>query len=102
GLAVALDGLRIVAIAMFMLVAGMEVDLTTLRRQGRTASVVSLLGIIVPLVTGFAAAWFFPAVLGKEPHGDRLLFAAFIATAMSISALPVIARTLMDLDLYRS
>lgn len=101
-LAIALDGLRTVAIAMFMLVAGLEVDLSTLRRQGRTASVVSVMGIVVPLLTGFSAAWFFPTALGKEPHGDQFLFAAFIATAMSISALPVIARTLMDLNLYRS
>ena len=34
--------------------------------------------------------------------GLNLLFALFMATALSISALPVIAKTLMDLNLYRS
>lgn len=101
-LAVALDGLRTVAIALFMLVAGLDVDLSTMRRQGKAASVVSLTGMLFPFVTGFAAAWFYPSILGKEPRDDHFLFAAFIATAMSISALPVIARTLMDLNLYRS
>ncbi len=100
--ALAFDGLRTVAITLFMLVAGLEVDLNTIRRQGRTASVVSVLGMVFPFVTGFAAGWFAPGLLGKEPHGDHFIFAAFIATAMSISALPVIARTLMDLNLYRS
>ena len=31
-----------------------------------------------------------------------LVFALFIGTALSISALPVIIKTLMDLNLYRS
>ena len=101
-LAVAQEGLRTVAIVLFMLVAGMEVDLSVVRRQGKSASVVSLMGMLVPLVTGFAAAWFFPQALGGNHIRDPFIFAAFIATAMSISALPVIARILMDLNLYRS
>lgn len=100
--AIALDALRTISIVLFMLVAGMEVDLTAIRRQGKTASVVSLSGILAPLATGFAAAWVFPHWLGREPGSNHFVFAAFIATAMAISALPVIARTLLDLDLYRS
>jgi Kef-type K+ transport system membrane component KefB/mannitol/fructose-specific phosphotransferase system IIA component (Ntr-type) len=33
---------------------------------------------------------------------DPVIFALFLATAIAISALPVIAKTLMDLDLYRT
>jgi Kef-type K+ transport system membrane component KefB/mannitol/fructose-specific phosphotransferase system IIA component (Ntr-type) len=40
--------------------------------------------------------------MGIEAGADPLLFALFMATALSISALPVIAKTLMDLNLYRS
>jgi len=47
-------------------------------------------------------AWYFPYLLGYQSGADPLIFALFIATALSISALPVIAKTLMDLDLYRS
>jgi Kef-type K+ transport system membrane component KefB len=36
------------------------------------------------------------------PSIDRPVFALFMATAMSISAVPVIARILMDLDLYKT
>lgn len=101
-LAVAQEGLRTVAIVLYMLVAGMEVNLSLIQRQGKSASVVSMMGILLPLVTGFAAAWMFPQILGRTPGTDPVIFAAFIATAMSISALPVIARTLIDLNLYRS
>ena len=38
-----------------------------------------------------------------RPSGaDRLIFALFVGTALSISALPVIAKILMDLNLLRS
>ena len=103
GGALVLDGMMTLAITLFLLVAGMEVDLSTIWRQGRTAITVSLAGIIGPFGVGFAAAWFFPQLIGGQTGGPNgLVFALFIGTALSISALPVIIKTLMDLNLYRS
>jgi Kef-type K+ transport system membrane component KefB/mannitol/fructose-specific phosphotransferase system IIA component len=103
GGALVLDGMLTLAITLFLLVAGMEVDLSTLWRQGKTAITVSLAGIIGPFGVGFAAAWFFPQLIGGQTGGPNgLVFALFIGTALSISALPVIIKTLMDLNLYRS
>jgi len=39
---------------------------------------------------------------GRHEEAEPLTFALFFATALSISALPVIAKTLMDMGLYRS
>lgn len=100
--AIALDALTTLAITLFLLVAGIEIDLTTVWRQGKTALTVAITGMIVPFVLGFVPAWFFPRVMGGESGADPLIFALFMATALSISALPVIAKTLMDLKLYRS
>jgi Kef-type K+ transport system membrane component KefB/mannitol/fructose-specific phosphotransferase system IIA component len=102
GGALAFDGLTTLAIALFLLVAGMEVDLSTVWRQGKTALNVGIAGIVVPFAIGFAAAWYLPGLLGREIGANPLIFALFMATALSISALPVIAKTLMDLNLYRS
>jgi Kef-type K+ transport system membrane component KefB/mannitol/fructose-specific phosphotransferase system IIA component (Ntr-type) len=99
---IALDGLTTVAIVLFLLVAGMEVDLSTVWRQGKAAMIVSTLGILVPFVLGFATAWSFPGLVGHDPRQQLLIFALFFATALSISALPVIAKTLMDVNMYRS
>lgn len=104
---IALKGLTTLSIALFLLVAGMEVDLSTIWRQGRSAMFVSMGGIVIPFALGFAVALALPMViegrtLGREDGADPLLFALFFATALSISALPVIAKTLMDLGLYRS
>ncbi len=99
---IALKGLTTLAIVLFLLVAGMEVNLSTIWRQGRSAFAVSIAGIVFPFAIGFISAWLAPGGLGREPGADRLIFALFFATALSISALPVIAKTLMDLNLYRS
>jgi Kef-type K+ transport system membrane component KefB/mannitol/fructose-specific phosphotransferase system IIA component (Ntr-type) len=97
-----LNGFSTLAAALFLLVAGMEVDLSSVWRQGRTAIGVSLAGVAIPFALTFATAWFVPALLGPEPGQDRLIFALFLATALAISALPVIAKILMDLDLLRT
>jgi Kef-type K+ transport system membrane component KefB/mannitol/fructose-specific phosphotransferase system IIA component (Ntr-type) len=44
----------------------------------------------------------FPRFLGAQSGADPLIFALFVGTALSISALPVIAKILIDLNLLRS
>src|SRR5690606_6788562 len=101
-IAVLLDGIGSLAIVLFLLVAGMEVDLSVVWRQGRSALKVGILSTIIPFAVGLSAAWWMPRALGQPANVDLLIFALFVATAMAISALPVIAKTLMDLDLYRT
>ncbi len=95
------SGLTTVALTLFMLMAGIEVQLPLAWKQGRSALVVSLMGILVPFVVGFSVALWLPERLGRGAT-DPTLFALFFATALSISALPVIAKTLMDMGLYQS
>ncbi len=99
---IVLHGISTLAIVLFLLVAGLEVDLSTVWEQGRSAMKVGVLGTLVPFVLGLIGAWVIPDMLGRPEGGDPLIFALFLATAMSISALPVIAKTLMDLNLYRT
>jgi Kef-type K+ transport system membrane component KefB len=63
---------------------------------------VSFFGVIFPFAVGSMVAGFFPRYLGAQEGADILIFALFVGTALSISALPVIARILMDLNLLRS
>ena len=100
--AIALDGLSTLAITLFLLVAGMEVDISTVWRQGKSALWVGTIGMVVPFAVGFGTGWAIPDLLGRAAGADQLHFALFFATALAISALPVIAKTLLDLGLYRS
>jgi Kef-type K+ transport system membrane component KefB len=98
--AVTLESVTTLAIVMFLLVAGLEVDLSAIKRHRRAIFAVSVSGMVIPFGLGLGAAWLAPEVFGREPKADPLIFALFFAIALSISALPVIAKTLMDLNLY--
>jgi Kef-type K+ transport system membrane component KefB/mannitol/fructose-specific phosphotransferase system IIA component (Ntr-type) len=102
GSAFARDAIANISLVLFLLVAGLEVDLSALWRQGRAAAAVGVCGMVVPFLIGFGAAWFLPRLFGAQLGADRGIFALFFGTALAITALPVIAKTLMDLNLYRT
>jgi Kef-type K+ transport system membrane component KefB/nucleotide-binding universal stress UspA family protein len=83
-----------------LVITGLETDLGLIKRRGRSALIISAGGIIVPFASGVALGWLLPAAYLAQPEA-RLVFALFMAVAMSISAVPVIAKVLMDLDLAR-
>jgi Kef-type K+ transport system membrane component KefB len=79
----------------------MELQMQLLVKQGRAAVTTSLLSLVIPFLLGFSLAYYLPGSFEYIPN-DGLLFALFMGTAMSISALPVIAKTLMDLNMLKS
>lgn len=97
-----LSAITTLAVVFFLLVAGMEVDLSTAWRSGKTAMMVSASGILVPLLVGFTVAVSVPDFLGIPPGVDVLVFALFFGTALCIAALPVISKILLDLNLFRT
>ena len=101
-LAIALSALTTLSVTLFLLVAGMELDLTKILKQKRAALFISLGGIVVPFLCGAIPAYLAPEWMGAGEAGTRGLFTLFFGTAMAISALPVIAKILMDLRLFKS
>jgi len=87
-------------ILLLLVVTGFETDLDLLRRLGRPVVGLSLGSLIIPLVMGFGLGWVMPESLWG-PGADRLSFAAFIGVALSISALPVIAKIMTEMGLMR-
>lgn len=98
---VALDGITKISAVLLLFVSGMELQMQLLVKQGRAAVTTSLLSLVIPFLLGFSLAYYLPGSLEYVPN-DGLLFALFMGTAMSISALPVIAKTLMDLNMLKS
>jgi Kef-type K+ transport system membrane component KefB len=97
-----LDGFVQIAVVMLLFIAGLEVDLHIVWQQGRLAIVTSLFGLIIPFAFGFVFPYVFPDFFGYADEGKRLAFALFMGTSMAITALPVIARILMDLNIFKS
>jgi Kef-type K+ transport system membrane component KefB len=98
---IAFDGLVNLSVVLLLFVAGLEVQLPLVLKQGKAAIYTSFFGMIIPFATGFLAAYYFPFLLGQT-EGRDIFFSIFIGTALSVSALPVIARILMDMNLFKS
>lgn len=97
-----LSGITSISVVMLLFAAGMEVELSIIRQQGKTALKASFVGLVIPLVLGFAAGHEFYRFFGENNADNILVFSLFMGTAMAISALPIIARTLMDLNLFKT
>jgi Kef-type K+ transport system membrane component KefB len=84
----------------FLFFAGLEVDLSDLKRLGRRAVLIGLIGTLVPIAAGVALVYGLPRDFwGPVAQEHFLSFALFIGMNLANSANPVIARILMDLGL---
>jgi Kef-type K+ transport system membrane component KefB len=95
-----LEVVSLIGVMFLLLITGLETDLALIRRKAGTAAGASLGGVVVPFATGLLLGWYLPDSLLASTD-QRLVFALFVATAMSISAIPVIAKVLMDMNLMR-
>jgi Kef-type K+ transport system membrane component KefB len=86
----------------FVFTAGLDASLAQVRRRGGTIAATSLLGIGVPFALGCAAVLAMPSLWPAPPGVDARRLALILGTALSISALPVIARILSDLGLQKT
>ena len=96
-----LSGYTTVAVMLLLVVAGLEIDLTVVRKSGRVVFVTSAMGLVFPFLLGWGTGFILPDSDLADP-GRRGLHAAFLGIALAISALPVIARTLLDLGLMKT
>jgi Kef-type K+ transport system membrane component KefB len=87
---------------LFVFMAGLELQPKRLRQLGLPIFWTSFLGILVPLVLGVGSVLLWPGFWRNKAQGNVPLLALFVGTMLSISALPVIARILMDLNLMKT
>lgn len=87
-------------VIFLLFLTGLETDLPLIRRLGYRAPLTSLFGILTTFGMGLALGATLPDQLLAHPD-QRLVFMLFVATAMSISAIPVLARVLMELNAIR-
>ena len=97
---IAMDGITSLAVVMLLFVAGMEVQLQIMLKQGKVAAYTSITSMVIPFVLGFSAVWFFPSMFTIT--SEKIIYALFFGIAMAVSALPVITRILMDLNLFKT
>lgn len=89
-----------IGVSFLLLLTGMETDTATLRRQGKSALYLGLLGLFGPLVFGALTAYLLPDRLIADPS-HRLAFAVFVGTVFAASSVPVVAKILLDMKMIR-
>src|SRR5262245_32291761 len=88
-----------VGLILLLFIIGLEFDFSHLRRQGRAAMTISASGVIAPFVLGLLLAAFMGPHLAEPPKRG---FALFMGTAMAITAIPVLGRIMMELNITRT
>jgi Kef-type K+ transport system membrane component KefB len=89
-----------VGVFMLLILTGSETDPDLIRRLGRATGRVALGSLVLPVLAGVGLGVVLPPEFVGE-GAQREVFALFMGTALGISALPVIAKILSDLDLMR-
>jgi len=90
-----------IGVCLFMFVVGMELDVTKLRGQARTAVLVSQISILFPYLLGVVSALFLFSSFAA-PGTKFLSFALFLGISLSITAFPVLARILAERGLTKT
>ncbi|MDG9723629.1 MULTISPECIES: cation:proton antiporter [unclassified Streptomyces] len=93
-----LDAVGQVGVVLLVGITGMELKFDLVRRRRLTAVRVSLAGLLLPLALGVGAGFLLPASIQSDDKSPTV-FALFLGVAMCVTAIPVIAKTLMDMNL---
>jgi K+:H+ antiporter len=95
-----LSGPAWIGVFLLLILTGLETDPALIRSLGRATGRVAIGSLVLPVLAGIALGFALPtSFIGGET--EHLVFALFMGTALGISALPVIAKILSDLDLMR-
>jgi Kef-type K+ transport system membrane component KefB/nucleotide-binding universal stress UspA family protein len=95
-----IEGLAQFGILLLLLLTGMETDLKLVRKVGRPAFFISIAGIVVPFVCGFALGQALPQSLLPHPEA-RLVASLFLGTALSISSVKIVAVVVREMNFMR-
>lgn len=90
-----------VGLLIFVFSAGIEVDWNYLKSKISTVLTISFLGILFPFFIGFALTLLLPDFWHNSGSMQSTELALFIGLSMCISAIPVIAKVLQELNMMK-
>jgi len=90
-----------IGVLFLLLATGFEVNISTVWKQGKVCLTMGAVGVLIAFVIGCVVFWWLPERCWG-PNADHMTFTLLLATAAAISAIPVIARILHDLEILKS
>ena len=97
-LTVVLDVIAELGVIILLFFVGLETRLSELLEVGGRATMVAVLGIIIPFILGFAFIWLTDPIGTEDLENE----AAFVATAMVATSIGITARVLGDIGAIRT
>lgn len=89
-----------IGLILLMFLIGLEFDFGHLADNRGTALSISIVGIVLPFGLGLLLGRWMHAALGL--NGSWVTFALFMAAAMSITAIPILGRIMVELNINRT
>ena len=91
-----------IGLVLLMFQIGLEFDFSHLTAKDNRSAVmrIAATGIVLPFALGFAFGYYTAPLL--SPQADHLASGLFVATAFSITALPVLGRIMMEFNMTRT
>ena len=88
-----------VGVIVLMFCAGIETDVQEMKKCGKAAFIIALIGVIVPLLGGFGVAYFFnrPGVLGSDASASVMLQNIFIGIILTATSVSITVETLKEI-----
>ena len=88
-----------VGVVILMFCAGMETDVEELKKAGTASFVIALIGVIVPLIGGYAVAYIFnrPGMIESDAGASLMLQNIFIGVILTATSVSITVETLKEL-----
>lgn len=88
-----------IGLILLMFLIGLEFDFGHVRTHGRTAALVAVSGILFPFALGLGVG---SLMLSHFPRVNGAGFSLFLATALSITAIPILGRVMVEFNIQRT
>lgn len=89
-----------IGVIVLMFIAGLETDVKELKKTGIASFIIAIIGVVVPLIGGFAVAYFFNkegVIDSSDVTASKFLQNAFIGVILTATSVSITVETLKEL-----
>lgn len=88
-----------VGVIILMFAAGLETNISEFKKTGKASFIIAVLGVIVPLIGGFAVAYIFnrPGIIDSDANTSLFLQNLFIGVILTATSVSITVETLKEI-----
>lgn len=93
-----------IGVIVLMFAAGLETDISEFKKTGKASLIIAVLGVIVPLIGGFAVAYIFnrPEIINSDANTNVFLQNLFIGVILTATSVSITVETLKEIGKLKS